>query len=348
MNQCNKRKDNKYVSSLNQELHSVMKSDSRVVILGEDILDPYGGAFKVTKGLSSCFPGRVFTTPISESAIVGIAVGLSMRGFYPVVEIMFGDFLALAADQIINNAAKFRWMYNDNVSVPLVVRTPMGGRRGYGPTHSQCLEKHFIGVPGLWVIAPSIVSSPGDLLRKSILDCEDPVLFIENKTCYGKNLSDTVPDLTIEHYADKFAPFPSTLIRHNDIKPVSEGVLFCYGGMVPLCIEAVNYLRDQEGLYINIAIFSQLSPTPETHIRHILDKWNPKLCIYAEETSTVGGWSAEVIATVEEIQGARTTPASMRHIRIGGKHTAIPACKELESQTLPQVDDIVQLILNCF
>jgi len=141
------------LQSLNKALHDAMSTDDKVVLLGEDILDPYGGAFKVTQGLSTAFPDRVIPTPISEAGIVGIAAGMALRGLRPIVEIMFGDFLTLIADQVINHIVKFKWMYNDQVSVPVVIRTPMGGRRGYGPTHSQTLEKLFLGVPGLtaWI-----------------------------------------------------------------------------------------------------------------------------------------------------------------------------------------------------
>jgi pyruvate/2-oxoglutarate/acetoin dehydrogenase E1 component len=160
-----------------------MENDASVYVLGEDILDPYGGAFKVTRGLSTKFPGRVLTTPISEAAIIGVANGMALRGLRPVAEIMFGDFLTLSADQLVNHAAKFRWMYNNNVHVPLVVRTPMGGRRGYGPTHSQSLEKMFLGTPGMKVVAPNTLGNPGQLLEEAIRD-EDPVLFVEHKLLY--------------------------------------------------------------------------------------------------------------------------------------------------------------------
>ena len=109
-----------------------------IILLGEDISDPYGGGFKVTKGLSTLFPNRVLNTPISEPSIVGVATGIALRGLHPILEIMFGDFLTLCADQIINHASKFEWMYNKNVKVPLVIRVPMGGYRGYGPTHFLC------------------------------------------------------------------------------------------------------------------------------------------------------------------------------------------------------------------
>ncbi|HUV26149.1 MAG TPA: alpha-ketoacid dehydrogenase subunit beta, partial [Anaerolineales bacterium] len=142
------------LESLNQALNRALKKDERVIILGEDILDPYGGAFKVTRGISTAFPERTLTTPVSEAGILGIATGLALRGYRPVVEIMFGDFVTLIADQVINHATKFRYMYNDQVNVPIVIRTPMGGRRGYGPTHSQTLEKLFLGTPGLRIFAP--------------------------------------------------------------------------------------------------------------------------------------------------------------------------------------------------
>lgn len=341
-------KNDRYIMSLNHELHSIMAADPRIVIIGEDIVDPYGGAFKVTKGLSTRFPERVFTSPISESAIVGTAIGLSMRGFYPVVEIMFGDFIMLAADQIINHAAKFRWIYNNKVNVPIVVRTPMGGRRGYGPTHSQSLEKHFIGIPDLWVVAPNIVGNPGKLLRQAILDCNNPLLFIEDKSCYGKHLITEISNLCIENYHDDTAPFPSSFIYHDNIETRPDGLLFCYGGMVSLCIEVIEYLRDREGLHINLIVLTQLSPIPWTHIRRVLDKWFPRHFFYAEEANAIGGWSSEIITTVEEIRGSYSQSPHVKHARIGAKDTPIPASRELELNSLPQVDNIVELILNCF
>src|SRR5512136_1238212 len=173
------------LESLNSALHQAFADDDKVYLLGEDILDPYGGAFKVTRGLSTKFPGRVLTTPISEAAIAGLAGGMALRGLRPVAEIMFGDFVTLIADQLVNHAAKFRWMYNNNVRVPMVVRTPMGGRRGYGPTHSQSLEKMFMGVPGLKVVAPNTLGDPGRLLESAI-DDDDPVLFVEHKLLYTR------------------------------------------------------------------------------------------------------------------------------------------------------------------
>ena len=171
----------RYVESLNRALHQLMAEDERVFVMGEDIVDPYGGAFRVTNGLSSAYPDRVLATPISEASITGFATGMAMRGLRPILEIMFGDFLTLCADQIVNSATKFSWMYNGQVEVPLIIRTPMGGRRGYGPTHSQTLETLFLSVPGLTMVAPSHFHDPGELLRRAVLAGNGPVLFLENK-----------------------------------------------------------------------------------------------------------------------------------------------------------------------
>ena len=334
------------LDSLNQSLHQLMDADERVVVLGEDILDPYGGAFKVTRGLSSRFPGRVFTTPISEAAIVGLASGLALRGLRPIAEIMFGDFLFLAGDQLINHAAKFRWMYNDEVRVPLVIRTPMGGRRGYGPTHSQSIEKHFMGAPGLWIVAPHVLSSPGELLRQATLECPDPVVFIESKTCYGRALLSGLPEMTTTVIADAESPFPTLLLRHEGVAE-PDGLLWCYGGMVPHCVDAIQHLRAEEGLSMDMAILTQLSPVPFTHIRRILDEKTPALSVYVEEASVAHGWSAEVLAQVQE-QMDPSSDRPIRHERIGAAYHPVASSRELEHASLPQVRDIVARVLECF
>lgn len=334
------------LESLNQSLHRLMDADERVVVLGEDILDPYGGAFKVTRGLSSRFPERVFTTPISEAAIVGLASGLALRGLLPIAEIMFGDFLFLAGDQLVNHAAKFRWMYNDRVRVPLVIRTPMGGRRGYGPTHSQSVEKHFMGVPGLWVVAPHLLSSPGELLRQATLECPDPVVFIESKTCYSRSLLPGLPEMTTTTVSDADAPFPTMLFRHDGTSN-ADALMWCYGGMVPHCMEAVQHLRAVEGLSVDLAVVSQLSPVPSTHIRRVVDDVRPRLSVYVEEASLAYGWSAEVLSQVQE-QIASTSQGPIRHERIGAADSPIPSSRELERAALPQVHDIVTRVLECF
>ncbi len=332
------------LQSLNAAMHRLMAGDSRVVVLGEDILDPYGGAFKVTRGLSTQFPDRVLTTPISEGAIVGLANGLALRGMRPIAEIMFGDFVTLAADQLINHAAKFRWMYNEQVRVPLVVRTPMGGRRGYGPTHSQSLEKHILGVPGLWVAAPHALGDPGSLLEQSVA-LEDPVVFVESKVCYGRFLTRPA-ELRAEEIRTARSPFPTLHLTHRGGSP--DGVIFCYGGMAPVALEAVERLRDVDGIRVDLVVVAQLSPTPTDHLEALLQRGISEVIAYAEEASSSAGWGAELVATIEEIRASIAPRRSIRHLRIGGAHTPIASSKEMELHDLPSAELVAERLLECF
>src|SRR5437879_8654388 len=170
---------------LNRALHALMRDDPRVILLGEDLLDPYGGAFKVSRGLSTSFPDQVFSTPIAEAGIAGVSNGMALAGLRPIAEIMFADFATLVADQLINFAAKFHYMYAGKVTCPLTVRLVSGGGRGYGPTHSQSLERLFCGIPGLRVLALSQRHNPRKLLHDAVLSHESPTVFVENKLLYS-------------------------------------------------------------------------------------------------------------------------------------------------------------------
>jgi pyruvate/2-oxoglutarate/acetoin dehydrogenase E1 component len=332
------------LASLNAGLRAALTADERVIVLGEDVLDPYGGAFKVTRGLSTEFPDRVLATPISEAGIVAAATGAALRGFRPVVEIMFGDFLFLAGDQIVNHAAKYRAMYNDRVRVPLVIRAPVGGRRGYGPTHSQSLEKHFLGVPGLWVVAPHALADPGALLRQAIFDVDDPVLFVEHKIGYGEPLRPAPPGYATVRLADAGSPFPTLWLKPHG---PADGLLMCYGGMARLALDAAALLREREKLDLGLVVVSQLAPTPATHLDAILAEAAPAAVVTVEEAPAEGGWGAEMIATIEQVRDSRRLgPIAYR--RVGAKNTPIPSARALEDEALPQVEDIVAAVLDCF
>ncbi len=173
-------------AAINGALHAIFESDSRVHLVGEDLLDPYGGAFKISKGLSTRWPDRVLPTPISEAAIVGVCGGMALRGLLPIAEIMFGDFICLAFDQIMNHITKFPAMYNGQASCPITIRTPMGGGRGYGPTHSQSLEKFLVGIPGLNVAAISALHDIERFYRHAVLESGEPTVVIEHKLLYGQ------------------------------------------------------------------------------------------------------------------------------------------------------------------
>jgi pyruvate/2-oxoglutarate/acetoin dehydrogenase E1 component len=311
-----------------------MEKDNSVYLIGEDILDPYGGAFKVTKGLSGRFPERVWTTPISEASIVGLAIGMAMRGLRPVVEIMFGDFLTLTMDQIINHASKFRWVYNNQVKVPMVVRTPMGGHRGYGPTHSQCLEKLFLGIPGLRVVAANTVGDPGLLLENAIFD-DDPVLFIEHKLLYPCQLVEPgkaeFQDWNIEKIGDMY---PTYWININNKSKVT---IATYGYNFELVRQAAHELLIEEEIYSDIYLFSQLNPTSLSVMSESLRK--TKKLVTVEEGTVTMGWGSEVAARVSE-----SDQKNLKIIRIGAKDYPIANSRILEDQILPSKNEIKMTI----
>lgn len=325
------------LDSLNTALQHALAVDESVVLLGEDILDPYGGAFKVTRGLSTAFPGRVLTTPISEAGIVGAATGMALRGLRPVVEIMFGDFTTLAADQIINHAAKFHWMYNDQVKVPVVIRTPMGGRRGYGPTHSQSLEKHFLGAPGLRVLAPSHFGDPGGLLEHAILKDDDPVLFVENKLLYLLPLQSSAAlvdfDLTRLESPSTYAPAYSLTLSGA---PPPVLTVAAYGHIAELAHQAALRLAYEHEIFVEVVIPTQLAPF---EIAPILDSVRRTQRLLAVEEGTLTlGWGAEVLARVAEALGPHVQAAA----RIAGRDLPVPASGILEANVLPGVEEIIQ------
>ncbi len=324
------------LDSLNNGLHSVLVNDGRVYLLGEDILDPYGGAFKVTRGLSSKYPNRVLTTPISEAAIVGVASGMALRGLRPVVEIMFGDFVTLITDQLVNHASKFRWMYNDTVRVPIVVRTPMGGRRGYGPTHSQSLEKIFLGIPGLKVIAPNTLGDPGRLLELAVAD-DDPVLFVEHKLLYPCQLLEPgrgdLSDFKIQAYGDTY---PSYLMHIPDHVPDLTIATYGYNFELARAV-TLDLLMDYE-IFTEIILFSQLSPFSLEPMFDSLHRTHKLLTI--EEGTLSLGWGAELITRATELSDGL-------HVkRVAAMDVPIANSKTLEEMILPSQNSIKQAALS--
>ncbi len=319
------------LEALNQALHQAFAADERVCLLGEDVLDPYGGAFRVSRGLSAAYPDRVLTTPISEAGIVGAAAGMALRGLRPVVEIMFGDFLTLAADQIINHLSKFQWMYNDQVRLPMVIRTPMGGRRGYGPTHSQTLEKHFLGVPGLRVLAPAALGDPGGLLREAILHTDQPVLFIENKLLYlaAVQTADSLSEFDLQA-----SPGPAYSLRLRGA-PAPTLTLAAYGYMAELARQAMLRLAYEHEVFAELVVLTQLAPFDLQPVLESAGRSGRLLTL--EEGGLTLGWGAEVLARLAE-----TPRLSLRAARrLAAADLPVPASGPLEEAVLPGVEQII-------
>lgn len=331
------------LESLNSALLRALTADERVILLGEDILDPYGGAFKVTRGLSSAFPERVWAAPISEAGMVGLATGLALRGFRPVVEIMFGDFLTLAADQLVNQAAKLRWMYNMASPLPLVVRTPMGGRRGYGPTHSQTLEKHFLGAAGLQVLAPfhavglpGGAGDPGALLFHAVCEQEDPTLFVENKLQYLLPLvGASHPDLDVQPLGAGVTA-PLRISVRAAPKPVLT--LAAYGYMAELACQALVRLAYEQEIFAELVVYTRLAPWDGAPLQDCLRQTQRLLTV--EEGSRAMGWGAEVSAAAAEALGSQLRAVR----RVGARETPVPASPALEKAALPGLEDILQAV----
>lgn len=334
------------LAALNQALRDCLQQDQGVYLIGEDLLDPYGGAFKVSRGLSSEFPQRVLASPISEAGIVGLAGGMALRGLRPVVEIMFGDFLTLAADQIINNLSKYGWMYNRQVDVPVVIRTPMGGRRGYGPTHSQTIEKHFLGAPGLKVLAPCAFGDPGGLLSETVLHTSQPVLFIENKLLYLQTVDnpEALQDFELATLSSPDGETPTYKLTLRDAPPPTI-TLLAYGYMAELARQAARRLAYEHELFCEVLAPTQLAPLSAdgglpAAIQASLQRTQRLLTI--EEGTLTLGWGAEMLARAQQTPGIQLLAGD----RVAALDTPIPAAMPLEEQTLPGVDTIMQSALR--
>lgn len=331
-----------YLESINKSLHKLMKSDNQVILIGEDLLDIYGGgAFKASKGLSTKYPKQVISTPISEQSITGAAIGMSMRGMKPIVEIMFGDFLTLCVDQIINHATKYNWMYDSKVSVPIVIRAPMGGGRGYGPTHSQSLESMFMTVSGLNIVAPSIFHDPGEILEKCVLELQDPCLFIENKISYPKSIErkNKYGDYNIKRIKSTYG-FENILLNlYENEKP--DLLVITYGGMSELAIKSAYEVFMDEEILVNVLILASLKPVPKEVIISQVNNSNKVLIV--EEGHEIGGWGAEISSIIHE---NCFTSLSSPVMRLGAKDYPIPSSMSMEDEVLPTLNTIKEYILK--
>jgi 2-oxoisovalerate dehydrogenase E1 component len=326
-----------HVASIRESFRRNLQRDPRIILIGEDIESPYGGAFKATKGLSSEFPGRVRNTPISEATIVGLGNGLALGNYIPVCEIMFGDFLSLAADQLINHASKFQYMYNDQVRVPLIVRTPMGGRRGYGPTHSQSLEKHFLGLPQTQVLALNSRIDPGTIYDQLFRSIDRATLVIENKQLYGSRMGSCVPDGFVLEQTDD--DYPTCRLRPARTPQVT---VFCYGGMLPYVEQAVTRAFDELEILAEVICPTQLYPLDAWPVIESLEQTRHILIV--EEGLPFAALGAELLAQISEL-----APGVLRTAkRLAPPGQPIPSCAPLESELLPNPDSIVAALESFF
>ena len=283
---------NKRVNDLIYEsIKENMEINENIIFIGEDIEFPYGGAFKVSKDLSDRFKDRVYNMPDSEQAIVGFGNGMSLGGKLPICEIMFGDFLGLIFDQWLNHAAKFQKMYGNKFNVPIIIRTPMGGKRGYGPTHSQNIEKHFLGIPNTQVIAINPRHAPKEIYNVILQTIDKPTLIIENKLDYTRK--DT-PKKSISNYKYYKNNFPIYDLKYSIINEDPDITVVCWGGLVYELEEIINDLTEREEIIVEMIIPTMLYPL---NIKSIKDSvLRTKKILIIEDESSFATLSSEIIA----------------------------------------------------
>jgi pyruvate/2-oxoglutarate/acetoin dehydrogenase E1 component len=315
-----------YRDALKAGIREEMLRDERVFLLGEDIALNWGGAFKVTKGLAEEFgEERVRDTPISENTIVGAAVGAAITGMKPIAEIMFGDLIALAMDQVCNQAAKMRYMFGGQTSVPLVVRTPFGGGKNIASHHSQSLEAWFMHTPGLKIAVPAFASDVKGLIKTAIRD-PDPVLFAEHKLVYDKK--EEVPE---EEY---LTPFGQAKIRREGADVTLWGTFI----MLHKALEVADDLQ-KEGISVEIIDPRTLVPLDTKTLIDSVKKTG-RLVLVTEETKT-GATTAEVAAIVQE-EAFDWLDAPIK--RVNAPDTPVPFSPPLENYFIPDNKRIAQAI----
>ncbi len=312
--------------ALREALREEMQRDESVFLLGEDIGRYWGGAFGVTRGLAEEFGDeRVRDTPISENAIIGVAVGAAITGMRPVAEIMFGDLTALAVDQICNQAAKIRYMFGGQVSVPCVIRTPFGAGVNIASHHSQSLEAWFMHTPGLYVAVPSTPYDAKGMLKAAIRG-NDPVFFVEHKLLYP--IKGNIPD------EDYTVPFGVADVKLEGKDVTIVATLY----MVHKALAAAEQLN-KEGVSAEVIDPRTLVPLDRTSILKSVRKTG-RLVIVSEDCRTAGV-SAEIAAIVAE-EALDYLDAPIK--RVAEPDTPIPFSPSMEQFVIPSENSIVQAV----
>lgn len=273
----------RYVNAVAKALADSMEQDASVIVMGEDVAYA-GGSFKATRGLLDAFgPERVIDTPISEASITSAAVGAALTGLKPVVEIMFMDFITLSMDALVNQAAKARYMFGGQGSVPMVLRTPHGGGLSAGPQHSQCLEAWLAHIPGLKVVCPSNPQDAYSLLRAAIAD-PDPVVFVEHKAMYAsKGQVDTTR--------------PAQIGKAATVRAGRDVTLISYGATVPVCLQAAEQLA-KDGVEAEVLDLRSIQPWDKAAVLESLSRTHRAVVVH--EAVQAFGVGAEIVATIAD------------------------------------------------
>jgi acetoin:2,6-dichlorophenolindophenol oxidoreductase subunit beta len=317
-----------YLKALTEAHARAMRADEGVFVIGEDVAE--GGPYGTTAGLADEFgPRRVINTPISESAICGVAVGAAQSGLRPIVEVMFIDFVTLALDQLVNQAAKAHAMSGGQLTVPLVLRTQGGAGRRWGAQHSQSLESWLAHIPGLKVVMPSRTADVPGLLASAIAD-PNPIVFVENKTLYFK--AEEVPD----------EPEPVELGRALIVRPGRDVTIVALSRMVDEALAAAERLA-ADGIEAEVIDPRTLVPLDLDTIVESVKKTNRAVIV--EEGWPHGGVGANLAALIQE-QAFDWLDAPV--MRVTGADVPMPYSKPLEQAAFPHEEHVVQAALSTF
>jgi len=319
------------VTAIRDALHHELTSDDRVIVLGEDV-GARGGVFRVSEGWMAEFgEDRIIDTPLAESGIVGIAIGMALHGLLPVAEIQFADFIHPAFDQIVSEAARIRYRSNGDFGVPLVIRAPCGGGIHGALYHSQSIEAYYAHVPGLKVVMPSTPADAAGLLRSALHD-PDPVLYLEHKKTY-RAVKGEVPD----------QPFEVPIGRADVKREGTALTAVTYGYEVHRCLEAAQRLEDDEGISVEVVDVRTLAPLDTETILASVRKTAKAIVVYEDNRSYGAG--AEIASTIAETS---MFDLDAPIVRIGGPDIpAMPFSTPLEHFYLePQPDHIYRAMLD--
>jgi pyruvate/2-oxoglutarate/acetoin dehydrogenase E1 component len=310
-----------YKQAITRAIGDALAADDDVFLLGEDV-GAAGGAFKTTEGLFERFgPGRVLDTPISEQAIVGCAIGAAVRGLRPLAEIMFADFAGVCFDQIATELAKYRYMTNGQVSVPVTIRMANGGGAGFGAQHSQAAENWFLNVPGLKIVVPGTPADAYGLLRAAVED-PDPVLYFEHKGLF--NAKGELPDV----------PEQIELGRADVVRAGDDVTVVATQLMRHRALEAADLLAD-EGVDAEVIDPRTLVPLDLERIGASVDRTN--LLVVVQEAPPGGSWGASLISALMQ---ERFEMLDAPPLLIATDEIPVPYAGPLEAAYLPSADGI--------
>ena len=324
---------------INQSLEKMLEFEPRLVVLGEDIMDPYGGAFGVTKGLSLKFPDRIVNTPISEAGVFGFSFGMASEGVPVIMEIMFGDFALLILDQLHNNASKISAM--SHTKSKFIVRTPMGGYRGYGPTHSQSLHRFLVGSINVEVVSSSNFIEPLQEFR-TMFSRGNITIYIEDKSTYSNidhSLSNEFEKLFSVHRLG--FPYQDVLFKSLLSSNVSSTLVICVGSTLRIALEAARKLLIENEVVVDVYQVNSLWPLNTQDLKTAVNHRTTVVLI--EECWVVYGIASEILAGLAE---HKSITKETNVVRIGAESSIIPASFEEENKVLPTASKLVETILN--